>query len=131
MLAHSGFYEDMALLRKDGYLAFATLSVRALEAEKTGGQNVAFCILHDMGAKKSMERDLLAKHRGVALSSNYSLYADMSRRMMSVIGQFAPEQEVYSIDESFLRFRGFAHWNLSEQGRALREGKETGRCASR
>lgn len=62
MLSHSGFYEDMALLRKDGYLAFATLSVKTLSSERTGGQNVAFCILHDMGAKKSMERDLLAKH---------------------------------------------------------------------
>jgi PAS domain S-box-containing protein len=62
MLAHSGFYEDMALLRKDGYLAFATLSVKNLSAERTGGQSVAFCIMHDMGAKKSMERDLLEKH---------------------------------------------------------------------
>lgn len=62
MLSHSGFYEDMALSRKDGYLAFATLSVKTLSAEKTGGQSVAFCILHDMGMKKSMERDLLAKH---------------------------------------------------------------------
>ncbi len=62
MLSHSGFYEDMALLKKDGYLAFSTLSVKTLSAERTGGQNVAFCILHDMGVKKSMERDLLAKH---------------------------------------------------------------------
>jgi PAS domain S-box-containing protein len=62
MLSHSGFYEDMALAKKDGYLAFATLSVKTIPAEKTGGQNVAFCILHDMGMKKSMERDLLAKH---------------------------------------------------------------------
>ncbi|RZA06915.1 MAG: PAS domain S-box protein [Proteobacteria bacterium] len=62
MLEHSGFYEDMALLRKDGYLAFATLSVKTLPAAQTDGRNLAFCILHDMGAKKSMERDLLAKH---------------------------------------------------------------------
>lgn len=62
MLSHSGFYEDMALQKKDGYLAFATLSVKTLSADRTGGGNVAFCILHDMGAKKSMERDLLAKH---------------------------------------------------------------------
>ena len=62
MLSHSGFYEDMALLRKDGYLAFATLSVKTLPAAKTDGRNLAFCILHDMGEKKSMERDLLAKH---------------------------------------------------------------------
>ncbi len=62
MLTHSGFYEDMALLKKDGYLAFATLSVKTIEAARTRAGNVAFCILHDMGAKKSMERDLLAKH---------------------------------------------------------------------
>jgi PAS domain S-box-containing protein len=62
MLSHSGFYEDMAILRKDGYLAFATLSVKTLNASQTGGRNLAFCILHDMGEKKAMERDLLAKH---------------------------------------------------------------------
>jgi PAS domain S-box-containing protein len=62
MLSHSGFYEDMAILKKDGYLAFATLSVKTLNASQTGGSNLAFCILHDMGEKKAMERDLLAKH---------------------------------------------------------------------
>ena len=54
-------------------------------------------------------KSLMEKHNGVALSSNYELYADMSRRMMSLIGLYCPEQEVYSIDESFLRFRGFQH----------------------
>jgi two-component system NtrC family sensor kinase len=62
MISHSGFYEDMAIGKKDGYLAFASLSVKTLSSKQTGEQNVAFCILHDMGAKKSMERDLLAKH---------------------------------------------------------------------
>ena len=40
------------------------------------------------------------------LSSNYALYGDMSARVMRVIGEFAPEQEVYSIDESFLHLTG-------------------------
>jgi len=65
-------------------------------------------------------RDLLENNRGLALSSNYTLYADMSRRLMAVIGQFSPEQEIYSIDESFLRFAGFGHWDLTQQGRELR-----------
>jgi DNA polymerase V len=65
-------------------------------------------------------RDLLERNRGEALSSNYTLYADMSRRLMAVIGQFSPEQEIYSIDESFLRFAGFEQWDLTAQGRALR-----------
>lgn len=33
---------------------------------------------------------------GIALSSNYALYADMSQRVMSVLAEFSPEQEVYS-----------------------------------
>lgn len=38
----------------------------------------------------------------VAFSSNYTLYGDMSRRVMNVIGQFSPDVEVYSIDEAFI-----------------------------
>ncbi len=37
-----------------------------------------------------------------ALSSNYSLYGDMSRRVMSVIRRHVPEMEQYSIDECFI-----------------------------
>lgn len=40
----------------------------------------------------------------IACSSNYELYADLSAKMMQVIGRFAPEQHIYSIDESFLSF---------------------------
>lgn len=65
-------------------------------------------------------RDLLKRNNGVALSSNYTLYADMSRRMMSVIARYSPEQEVYSIDESFLRFTGFSHWDLTQHGAKMR-----------
>lgn len=47
----------------------------------------------------------LCERKGViALSSNYELYSDLSAKMMQVIGRFAPEQHIYSIDESFLRF---------------------------
>ena len=56
----------------------------------------------------------------IALSSNYALYADMSARMMSVMGQYSPRQEVYSIDESFLLFEGFGSWNLQEHLHRLR-----------
>ncbi|MEY2631604.1 MAG: repair protein, partial [Pseudomonadota bacterium] len=38
----------------------------------------------------------------VALSSNYPLYADLSNRVVALLGALAPEMEVYSIDESFL-----------------------------
>ncbi len=49
----------------------------------------------------------LVKERGlIARSSNYALYGDMSARVMSLIGNFAPQQEIYSIDECFLRVAG-------------------------
>lgn len=47
-------------------------------------------------------RDLAEQHGIIALSSNYALYADMSQRMMTLLGSFSPHQEVYSIDECFL-----------------------------
>ncbi len=43
-------------------------------------------------------------------SSNYTLYGDMSRRVMTTLGGFAYELEPYSIDESFLRFPEGADW---------------------
>ncbi|MES1983213.1 MAG: Y-family DNA polymerase [Pseudomonadota bacterium] len=53
------------------------------------------------------ELEEAAKKLGVvAFSSNYELYADMSNRFMQTLKQFAPRQEVYSIDESFLDMTG-------------------------
>lgn len=47
----------------------------------------------------------LCQEKGViALSSNYELYSDLSAKMMQIIGRFAPEQFIYSIDECFLSF---------------------------
>jgi len=44
----------------------------------------------------------------VVFSSNYALYADMSKRMMTIMGEMAPGQEIYSIDESFLDVSGIS-----------------------
>ncbi len=54
-----------------------------------------------------------------AFSSNYTLYADMSNRMMGILGQFAPLQEVYSIDECFLDLGGL-DVDLTAYGHAMR-----------
>lgn len=55
----------------------------------------------------------------VALSANFELYGDMSSRMMSLVGKYAPKQEVYSIDESFLDFAGVPG-DLEVIGREMR-----------
>jgi len=62
-----------------------------------------------------------AKQYGIfAFSSNYALYADMSNRVVEVLGQFSPNLEVYSIDESFLDLSGFNR-DLVEYGQAIRQ----------
>lgn len=52
------------------------------------------------------------KHNVHVFSSNYTLYADMSRRVMQTLEEFTPELEVYSIDEAFLSLKGFQHKDL-------------------
>jgi DNA polymerase V len=55
----------------------------------------------------------------IALSANFELYGDMSSRMMTLAAEYAPRQEVYSIDECFLDFDGVPG-NLIAIGRELR-----------
>ena len=59
-----------------------------------------------MGAPWFKIRHLADTHGLVALSANFTLYGDMSHRMMNIVGQFSPRQEIYSIDESFLDLTG-------------------------
>ena len=55
------------------------------------------------------------------LSSNYPLYGDMSSRVMSILNQFTPDVELYSIDESFLEFKNFkADFNYDAYGNQMR-----------
>jgi DNA polymerase V len=56
----------------------------------------------------------------VALSANFTLYGDMSNRMMSIAREYAPSQEIYSIDECFLGMEG-VRGDLVQRGHALRE----------
>ena len=73
-----------------------------------------------MGAPWFLWRDRARRHRIVALSSNYALYADLSARLMAVLGSFSPRQEVYSIDECFLDVAGLAV-NPTAYGHAMRQ----------
>ena len=59
-------------------------------------------------------------------SSNYTLYGDISDRVMRVLAGFSPELEVYSIDEAFLGLSGFA--DPEGHARRLREtvGRQVG-----
>ncbi|MEC9327286.1 MAG: Y-family DNA polymerase [Verrucomicrobiota bacterium] len=55
-----------------------------------------------MGAPYYQIKGLCQKNQVSVFSSNYELYGDMSKRVVSILMRFTPESEVYSIDESFL-----------------------------
>ncbi|MCA1788801.1 MAG: Y-family DNA polymerase [Thioalkalivibrio sp.] len=65
-------------------------------------------------------KHLAHKHHIIAYSSNYTLYADMSNRMMRVLATYSPQQEVYSIDECFLGLTGFRPAELPAMGERIR-----------
>ena len=73
-----------------------------------------------MGAPWFKFKDLAKQHGIVAMSSNYALYADMSNRVMSILRDFSPQQEVYSIDESFLDLTSFNSKDLIHYGQQMR-----------
>ena len=74
-----------------------------------------------MGAPAFQYRSFF-KQKGVQVfSSNYPLYGDMSSRVMSLLGQYSPNLEIYSIDEAFLHFKGFDLFDLEAEGRRMRK----------
>ncbi|MBU3670796.1 MAG: Y-family DNA polymerase [Polynucleobacter sp.] len=56
-----------------------------------------------MGTPWFQIQDLAKQHGITAYSSNYTLYGDMSNRVVQVLRGFTPNLEIYSIDESFLQ----------------------------
>ena len=54
-------------------------------------------------------------------SSNYSLYGDMSQRVIVCLSEFTPEIEIYSIDEAFLDLSGFKYRDLANYTKEIRD----------
>ena len=59
-----------------------------------------------MGVPAYQIKDDIQKYGISVFSSNYTLYGDMSGRVMSILAEQVPEMEVYSIDEAFLNLEG-------------------------
>lgn len=70
-----------------------------------------------MGAPAHQHKVTFAKNGVVVMISNYSLYGDMSARVMETIRPNVPAMEVYSIDEAFLELED---WQGAEFARELR-----------
>ena len=63
---------------------------------------------------------IVKKNNVKIFSSNYSLYGDISRRVMKTLKQFSPQIEIYSIDEAFLNLSSIKDGNLLEYGNKIR-----------
>ncbi|HOO83029.1 MAG TPA: Y-family DNA polymerase [Prolixibacteraceae bacterium] len=74
-----------------------------------------------MGAPAFKYQKFFDEHKIAVFSSNYALYGDMSNRVMTILGEMAPEIEIYSIDEAFLRFENCDYLSLEEHGKNIRQ----------
>ena len=74
-----------------------------------------------MGVPVFQVQHLVKQHNIQLFSSNYTLYADMSARVMSILEAFAPSIEIYSIDESFLDLTGVCEQDPIDYGQKMRK----------
>ncbi|MDQ1266391.1 MAG: Y-family polymerase, partial [Bacteroidota bacterium] len=73
-----------------------------------------------MGEPLFKIQDLVRRHNIQVFSSNYTLYGDMSCRVMRVLEQYSQDVEIYSIDEAFLSLWGMERNDLTEYCRNIR-----------
>ena len=75
----------------------------------------------EMGAVPHLMKDKIAAHNVQMFSSNYTLYGDMSDRVMKTLSAFVPRIEIYSIDEAFLDMSNMPFTNLLLLGQDIKK----------
>jgi len=74
-----------------------------------------------MGDPLHLLRDRIERHGIRVLSSNYTLYGDMQRRVVAAVQDFPRDFEIYSIDETFVDLAGFEDRDLVAHANAMRD----------
>jgi len=74
-----------------------------------------------MGEPYFKAKDIIVKNKVEVFSSNYSLYGDLSRRVMRTLKRFNSEIEIYSIDEAFIDLSNFSDQDVEKVGKEIRE----------
>ena len=74
-----------------------------------------------MGEPYFKVEKIVKKNNVKVFSSNYSLYGDISRRVMKTLKQFSPRIEIYSIDEAFLNLSSIKNEDLLDYGNKIRK----------
>ena len=73
-----------------------------------------------MGEPYFKAKEIILKHKVYVFSSNYSLYGDLSRRVMRTLKRFNPELEIYSVDEAFLDLTNYPDDEVEDVGKEIR-----------
>ena len=73
-----------------------------------------------MGEPYFKEKEIIVKNNVQVFSSNYSLYGDISRRVMRTLKRFNSDIEIYSIDEAFLDLSNFSDNEIEDVGHEIR-----------
>lgn len=73
-----------------------------------------------MGAPYFQVKEICDKNNVAVFSANFALYTNISDRVMISLSKFAPEVEIYSVDEAFLDLSSFSKWNLDEYAKEIR-----------
>ena len=73
-----------------------------------------------MGEPYFKAKDIIIKNNVNVFSSNYSLYGDLSRRVMRTLKRFNSDIEVYSIDEAFMDLSNFSDNEIENVGKEIR-----------
>ena len=63
----------------------------------------------------------LIKNNVAIFSSNYTLYGEMSQRVMNILSAFSPQVEIYSIDEAFVDVSGMKYFSLNQYGHQMKD----------
>jgi DNA polymerase V len=77
-----------------------------------------------MGEPYFKVKELCKKNNVAVFSANFSLYTNISDRVMNTLFEFTPMLEVYSVDEAFLDLSGFEHKDILEYAREIKETVE-------
>lgn len=73
-----------------------------------------------MGAPVFKYKSLFAEQGVKSFSAKFELYNFRSQQVMKIAGSYAPDYEIYSIDELFLDFHGFRYFDLVEYSQKMR-----------
>ena len=73
-----------------------------------------------MGAPAFEYQQTFERYNIHVFSANFTLYGDLSNRVMSILSNYSPEQEIYSIDECFLKLTGIRD-DLTTYGLKMRK----------